>query len=385
MGNRQVASGLSTLMPYRCLAWTCALLLLSGCSSPEPSASAGAPSVVASIRPQSLAPSPESTGPAPTGPAPGGVISFHADPGGNSGLYVSNGDGTGVRLVAGSLAGYPFSRWSPDGSQLAFLVGSFGEGSLHLVNFDGSNDRALGNARALSSFAWSPDGRRLLYEDADKGGIWLIDADGLSPAKELIASGHPTEWSPDGEWIAYFDGPEGASSIYRVRLDASPAEMLTEGGGDFSPSWSPDGTQIAFVSSRDGNLELYVMSADGSGVRRLTEDPAPDDIGRWSPDGTQIVYVSYRDGADPLSIGIGNAEIYTVDLKTASARDISNNPAWDGDPAWSPDGAWIAFTRRTDHGELYVMHPDGSGQRMLPGSASPEFNDCCPTWRPLVP
>jgi TolB protein len=290
-----------------------------------------------------------------------------------------------VRLVAGSLAGYPFSRWSAEGSQLAFLVGSFGEGSLHLVNFDGTNDRTLGDATALSAFDWSPDGRRLLYEDADKGGIWLIDADGLSEAKELLPSGHPTEWSPDGEWIAYFDGPDGASSIYRIRLDGSPAEMLTDGGGDFSPSWSPDGTQIAFVSSRDGNLELYVMSADGSGVQRLTDDPAPDDIGRWSPDGTQIAYVSYRDGADPLSIGIGNAEIYTVDLKTATTRDLSTNPAWDGDPAWSPDGAWIAFTRRTDHGELYVMHPDGTGQRMLPGFASPQFNDCCPTWRPVVP
>jgi Tol biopolymer transport system component len=328
----------------------------------------------------SFAPSPGSTGPAATG-----VIAFHADPEGDSGLYVTDANGTGVRLVAGSLAGYPFSRWRPDGSQLAFLVGSFGEGSLHLVGYDGSNDRSLGDARALSAFAWSADGGRLVYEDADKGGIWLIDADGTSPAMELVASGHPTEWSPDGEWIAYFDGPDGASSIYRIRLDGSPAEALTDGGGDVSPSWSPDGTQIAFVSSRDDNLELYVMAADGSGVRRLTDDSAPDDIARWGPDGTHIVYVSYRDGADPSSIGIGDAEIYSVDVKTATTRDISNDPAWDGDPAWSPDGAWIAFTRRTDHGELYVMRPDGAEQRMLPGFASAQYNDCCPTWRPLVP
>jgi hypothetical protein len=53
--------------------------------------------------------------------------------------------------------------------------------------------------------------------------------------------------------------------------------------------------------------------------------------------------------------------------------------------AWAPDGAWIAFTRRTDHGDLYVMRPDGSGQRMLPGFASAEFTDCCPMWRPLHP
>lgn len=360
--------------------WSCTLLLalISACSSPSPSGSATPPPPSASQTIGSESPGPTSVAPA------SGVISFHADQAGNSGLYVTNADGTGVRLVADSLAGYPFSRWSPDGTQLAFLVGSFGTGRLHLVNVDGSNDRTIGDARALSSFAWSPDGRRIAYEDGDAGGIWLIASDGTARA-ELLVSGHLSEWSPDGRWITFFDGPEGASSVLRIPVDGGPPERLTDEGGDFSPTWSPDGSQIAFVSTRDGNQELYLMSADGSGVRRLTDDPAPDDIGPWSPDGTQIVYVSYRGGADPLSIGIGNAEIYVVDVETGSARDISNDPAWDGDPAWSPDGAWIAFTRRTDHGELFVMHPDGTGQRMLPGYASPAFNDCCPTWRPLVP
>ena len=338
------------------------LVMAAGCSSPSPSATGSAP---------------ESRGPSL---APTGVIAFHADPGGDSGLYVTNADGTEVRLVAGSLAGYPFARWAPDGSELAFLAGSYGVGRLQVVNVDGSDLRTVGKA-SVSAFAWSPDGQRLLYEDARAGGVWVMDADG-SGARQLTATGHPTEWSPDGKWIAFFDGPERAAQIYRIPVDGGPTETLTKDGDDVSPGWSPDGSQIAFVSSRDGNLEIYLMAADGSILRRLTDDPAPDDVVRWSPDGAHLVYVSYRDGADPLSIGIGNAEVYVIDLSTGVARDISNDPAWDGDPAWSPDGDWIAFTRRTDHGELYIMRPDGSEQRMLPGFATPEFNDCCPMWRP---
>ncbi len=234
----------------------------------------------------------------------------------------------------------------------------------------------------VAAFAWSPDGTRLAYEDSALGGIWVINPDGSAPPRQLTSSGHPSDWSPDGEWILYFDGPEGRTSIFRVPAAGGNAEQLTAASNDFSPRWSPEGSEIVFTSTRDANLELYLIAADGSGLRRLTEDPAPDDEARWSPDGHRVMYVSYRDGANPESIGIGNAEVYIVDPGTRIPVDLSNNPAWDGDAAWSPDGAWIAFTRRTDHGELYVMRRDGTDQRRLPGFASPQFNDCCPVWQP---
>jgi Tol biopolymer transport system component len=41
--------------------------------------------------------------------------------------------------------------------------------------------------------------------------------------------------------------------------------------------------------------------------------------------------------------------------------DVSSNGVPDDFPTWSPDGRWIVFTRRADHGEIYVMRPDGTG------------------------
>ena len=102
---------------------------------------------------------------------------------------------------------------------------------------------------------------------------------------------------------------------------------------------------------------------------RLTEDPAPDEAFAWDPSGDLIAYVSYRHGAKPEDIGIGDAEIFVVDVRTGETTNLSRNPAWDGDPDWSPDGTRIVFTRRTDHGEIYVMRSDGSEQERLPGSA----------------
>jgi Tol biopolymer transport system component len=314
------------------------------------------------------------------GELPQGLIAFHSDPSGDSGLYVMNANGTGVRLVSPNIAGDPFSKWSPDGGRLAFLVGSFGQGALRVLDLQGGRERRIGKS-VVRDFDWSPDGKRLVYESSS-GVMWIIAASGSGPSKRLRA-GHGPVWSADGKWIAYFAGTRNAD-IFKVsaRGGSKPVRLTRHRGADYSPQWSPKGSAIAFISERDGNSELYVMRADGSGLRRLTRDPAPDEDFQWDPQGTRLVYVSYRDGADPHSIGIGNAEIRTVEVRTGRIQNLSNNPAWDGDPAWSPDGRWIAFTRRTDHGDVAVMRADGSEQTVLGGAVGAPFNDCCPSWRP---
>lgn len=135
------------------------------------------------------------------------------------------------------------------------------------------------------------------------------------------------------------------------------------------------------MSERDDDQDIYVMEADGSEQLDVSRNPWPDDFPAWSPDGRLIAYVAYLNGADPLTIGDGNAEIFVVAADGSDNRNVSRNPAWDGDPSWSPDGSEIAFTRRTDHAQVHVMRPDGSSERDLPGLPG-TANDCCPAWRP---
>lgn len=50
-------------------------------------------------------------------------------------------------------------RWSPDGSQLAFLSSRDGPAALYLLRRDGGEARKLaGFAGAITSFNWAPDG-----------------------------------------------------------------------------------------------------------------------------------------------------------------------------------------------------------------------------------
>ena len=311
---------------------------------------------------------------------PTGQLAFHADPDGDSALYLTGADGSGVRLASESLAGHPFSKSSPDGTRLAFLAGSAGEGSLLVLDLRSRRERAIGS-HTVRAYDWSPDGRSLVYEARD-GMLWIAAATGQARPRR-VGKGHGPDWSPNGRWIAYF-GLAGRGDIFKLAVGGTrPVRLTPHRGADHSPQWSPTGAAIAFVSERDGNTELYVVSADGARTRRLTRDPAPDEAFQWSPDGVRLAYVSYRDGAEPTSIGIGNAEIRIVDVRNGRIAQLSNDPAWDGDPAWSPDGRWIVFTRRAGHGEAR-RHARGriraatparrrspAGQRLLRELAAP--------------
>ena len=313
---------------------------------------------------------------APAGP----WIVFHSDPVGDSRLSLMRPDGSDLRLLTDTVAGYPFGAWSPDGSRVAFLSGSFGEGALLVIDANGSGESQVTDL-ATRPPEWSPDGAKLMFE-AVEGGIFSVGADG-SGLIEIASDGHGPMWSPDGTRIVFFAEVDGNVDVYVMDADGSNRSRVTsDPAEDVSPAWAPTGDRIAFVSERRNNVDLYVIDPEGTHEVRLTDDPAPDEAFTWDPSGDRIAFVSYRHGAKPEDIGIGDAEVFAVDVRTGETTNLTRNPAWDGDPDWSPDGTQIVFTRRTDHGEIYVMGSDGTEQERLPGLPGDLVNDCCARWRP---
>jgi Tol biopolymer transport system component len=208
----------------------------------------------------------------------------------------------------------------------------------------------------FSTVAGPPAGRIAFVRN---GSIYLINPDGTGATRltDSPSDGEPA-WSRDGTRLAF----TRTADIYALNADGSGLTRLTTNTGpatsNLSPAWSPDGTRLAFASGRAGNYEIYVMNADGTGVTRLTNDPAFDLEPAWSPDGSSIAFMSR-----PATFVGAPSVVRVMNADGSGIRTIQSDAM---DPAWSPDGAHITYLWG---GTIWVMNADGSGATRLVGNS----------------
>jgi Tol biopolymer transport system component len=163
------------------------------------------------------------------------------------------------------------------------------------------------------------------------------------------------------------------------RLDAAAAPDVNLGCGDVSP----DGSQLVLEGfsqeGRSGVNGLYrVRASDGGGLQRLTHAPVggSDANPRFAPDGQRLLFLRTKPGVSPEGAG-------ALFVATASGSDARQITPWGYaflGYDWSPDARWIVFQR--PYGQLYLVHPDGSGLRRLPLALRSGEGAQNPVWSP---
>jgi TolB protein len=194
--------------------------------------------------------------------------------------------------------------------------------------------------------------KRLAIMDQDSAnnryltdGSWLV----------LTPRFHPTR-----DEIAFMSYANNRPRVYLFNLGSGSQRVLGDFSGmTFAPRFAPDGNSVVMAVTSGGGSDIVAVDLGSHASRRLTNSGSIDVSPCYSPDGSQIVFNSDRGG---------DQQLYVMGAGGGGARRISFGSGRYATPVWSPRGDLIAFTRfggEVGNFAIGVMHPDGSGERIL--------------------
>ena len=155
----------------------------------------------------------------------------------------------------------------------------------------------------------------------------IVPEDQQLPVRNLMLA-----VSPSGTEIVYSAERDGASMLYRRRIDSFTAEPIDGTEGADKPTFAPDGESVAF---RQGNA-VRAVTIDGGMLRSLCA-PCLAEFGlAWGPDGTVIAAPVW---ASPLEIIAGPRDPGAITELDPTRGDLSH--LW---PQFLPDGESVLFT-----------------------------------------
>ncbi len=186
-------------------------------------------------------------------------------------------------------------------------------------------------------------------------------------------------FSPVRDQLAFMSYTNNRPRVHLLDLGTGAQSSLGEFEGmTFAPRFSPDGRTVIMALAHGSGSDIVAVDLGSRAARQLTHSDSIDVSPCYSPDGSQIVFNSDRGG---------DQQLYIMGADGGGAKRISFGAGRYATPVWSPRGDLIAFTRLGgelgDFG-LGVMHPDGTGERILAQGWDVEAPSFAPNGRVMM-
>jgi dipeptidyl aminopeptidase/acylaminoacyl peptidase len=270
-------------------------------------------------------------------------------------------EGSGPRPLTSGRHRDTTPRWSPDGTQLAFVSHREGEGKgaqLWLLPAAGGEPELVaGHSEDIEAVAWSPDGTRLAYNAR------VRDEERYRPERDKDRTARRVEvLAPRFDGVGWTLDRRKQVFVVDATPGGSPVQV-TDGPFDHTGvSWAPDGSALVTSAARhpgwdvDGATDLYLLDPAGkSEPTRLTETGPAYSLAAWSPDGTAIACCASDRRVIPT-----HGRVATVDASTGAVtvltgdydRNCCSQLAGAREPLW--DQGRLLF-QADDHGNVPLL------------------------------
>ena len=269
-------------------------------------------------------------------------------------IYTIRTDGTGLTRLTYNHYYENHVHVSPDGTKFVFTA----------FTKDLNRDGEVGEA------------------DMDSSEVGIMDIDGsqykLLTNNEFADFG--AVWSPDGKRILFTTNRFGGQfDLATIKIDGSDLQRLTStpDAWEMDPHWEKVG--IVFNRWTPGKKHfpgIWKMDSDGSDEIQLTDPTFPkiskgapfgDMDPKISPDGKKIAFERHQNNKG--NFGLGDYDLYVMDIDGKNIKDISQNSIAEAVPTWSPDSKklafWVVSENLEDALEIFVISSDGSGRRKI--------------------
>ena len=294
--------------------------------------------------------------------------------------YTGTLDEAGVTRVAHQYAAdilAQFGGKSLVGTRIVFVSDRTGNKEIWSMNYDGTDQRQITHYNTISTFpSVSPDGKKLAFTSWLRGRPEIVMFS-LDTLRRLPF------YNQQASMNAFVDVHAGfaSESSFRRRPTAARHNCLRPTWTvptciacrhpstiEVEPKINPKtGAEIAFVSGRTGLPQVYRMSMEGTDLQRLSNGEGEATNPAWAPDGQHLAF-AWTKGFEP-----GNYNIFVMDVPTRNIVQLTSNEGRNENPSWAPDNAHIAYaSKRGAKSQIWVMGADGRGKQQLTNQGSNE-------------
>ncbi len=231
-------------------------------------------------------------------------------------------------------------QYSPDGQWICFRSDRSGEEHLWVSRADGSDAIQLTpNGAKPSVGRWSPDGRRIVFNNPHNGEMFLAERLGATwKVRGLAVTGIHPVFSPDGRFIYAGQG----NAILRFPSEGGPGTPVVKSKG---LSMGVDaGGQFLFFFREPNDTALWKASLETGEMSRVLDGMVPGCTSCWALAKSGVYYLA----ADKHSFD--SQILYFHDFRTATSRPVTAYPEplyplGSGPFSLSPDGKSLLCVR----------------------------------------